>query len=224
MTYELGVVGGMGSLATNVFFQYLIDHTPACRDQDHINCVILNHASIPDRTEAILSGEVEPLLEAIKSDFRLLNALPLKAVAIPCNTSHYFFETFQSFSAHPIINMVEETVRAAQRAGAERIAVLATKGTITAGVYEAYARKAQLEMVAIDPEDVETLMRIIYAVKQQNVREFPELLTLIDKYAQQGEVILACTELSTIDIHGRHVIDALKVLGRESIRRCRESV
>ena len=107
MTYELGVIGGMGPLATNVFYQYLIDHTVAHSDQDHINTILLSHASMPDRTASILSGNTEALLHAMQSDFALLNPLGLKAIAIPCNTSHYFYDTLTSFTDTPIINMVE---------------------------------------------------------------------------------------------------------------------
>ena len=46
----LGVLGGLGPAASCYLYQMLIDHTPASRDQDHIDVVISSRASTPDRT------------------------------------------------------------------------------------------------------------------------------------------------------------------------------
>ena len=63
----LGVIGGMGPEATAYFYEEVIAHTRALKDQDHIDMVILSHASMPDRTGAINSGEHDELLAAIRS-------------------------------------------------------------------------------------------------------------------------------------------------------------
>lgn len=221
MTYELGVIGGMGPLATNVFYQYLIDHTEAHGDQDHINTIILSHATMPDRSACILSGDTAPLLRQMKADFDLLRPLGLKAIAIPCNTSHYFYDTFCTYTDTPIINMVEESIKECVRRGDKQVVVLATSGTRKSRVYEHYAAKHGLSCLAIDEADAERVMEIIYAVKKENRRDFPELLRMIDQYSNKGRIILACTELSAIPVGDRPVIDALKVLGNEAIRKCR---
>lgn len=224
MTYELGVIGGMGPLATNVFYQYLIDHTVAHSDQDHINTILLSHASMPDRTASILSGNTEALLRAMQSDFALLNPLGLKAIAIPCNTSHYFYDTLTSFTDTPIINMVEETIRTCAAQGEKKVAVLATAGTLRSGVYAQYADRYGITCTDIAEDDAAKVMDIIYAVKRENRRYFPALLEMIDRYSRSARVILACTELSCIPIGKRNAVDALKVLGTEAIRKCRGDV
>lgn len=224
MTYELGVIGGMGPLATNVFYQYLIDHTVAHSDQDHINTILLSHASMPDRTASILSGNTEALLRAMQSDFALLNPLGLKAIAIPCNTSHYFYDTLTSFTDTPIINMVEETIRTCAAQGEKKVAVLATAGTLRSGVYAQYADRYGITCTDIAEDDAAKVMDIIYAVKRENRRDFPALLEMIDRYSRLARVILACTELSCIPIGQRNAVDALKVLGTEAIRKCRGDV
>lgn len=224
MTYELGVIGGMGPLATNVFYQYLIDHTVAHSDQDHINTILLSHASMPDRTASILSGNTEALLRAMQSDFALLNPLGLKAIAIPCNTSHYFYDTLTSLTDTPIINMVEETIRTCAAQGEKKVAVLATAGTLRSGVYAQYADRYGITCTDIAEDDAAKVMDIIYAVKRENRRDFPALLEMIDRYSRLARVILACTELSCIPIGKRNAVDALKVLGTEAIRKCRGDV
>ncbi|MDO5301892.1 MAG: amino acid racemase [Tissierellia bacterium] len=221
--YELGVLGGMGPLATDVFYRFLIDHTVAHSDQEHINTLILSHASLPDRTEIIRSGRGAEFLEAVAGDFDIFNAQPLKAIAIPCNTSHYFYRELQAMTEIPIINMVEETVKLAAEEGARKLVVLATEGTRSTGVYEGYAEKYGLEVLPLEEGHDREVMEIIYRVKAENVTRVPRLNELIDHYEGRGRVVLACTELSSIDIGGREVLDALKVLGIRAIEHCGRS-
>lgn len=90
MNYELGIVGGMGPLATSVLFDYIVRHTAANKDQDHINALILNHSDLPDRTDVILHGNDSDFLDAVKGDYDILNDLKVPLIAFPCNTGHYF--------------------------------------------------------------------------------------------------------------------------------------
>lgn len=57
-TKTLGILGGLGPLATVYFANMLVQMTEAKKDQDHIPMIILNDAQIPDRTAFIL-GESE---------------------------------------------------------------------------------------------------------------------------------------------------------------------
>ena len=57
----LGIIGGMGPLATDMFFNMVISKTDGDKDQDHIDMIILNHASMPDRTQAIKSGDLREI-------------------------------------------------------------------------------------------------------------------------------------------------------------------
>ena len=95
MEQKLGVLGGMGPQATQVFYQFVLDRTDAARDQDHIPALILSDTGIPDRTQAILSGETGELYQRLLKDARLLENCGCTAIAIPCNTSHYFVDKLQ---------------------------------------------------------------------------------------------------------------------------------
>ena len=48
---KLGILGGMGSEATVLFYKKIIDNTSVNNDREHLDILIYNHASIPDRTE-----------------------------------------------------------------------------------------------------------------------------------------------------------------------------
>jgi len=102
----LGVIGGMGPQATLLFFQGIINKTEATCDQEHLPMIILNHTTMPDRTEAILTGNTGKLFEMLLKDAKTLEQNGCTAIAIPCNTSHYFVDELQKHLHIPIIHMV----------------------------------------------------------------------------------------------------------------------
>jgi len=223
----LGVLGGMGPFATSVFFERVIERTKANKDQDHLDMVILNHASLPDRTESILNNEPQEFLQLMEQDIKLLEQAGVDHIAIPCNTSHYFYDKIQNMTHIPIIHMVQSTVQYVyKQVGAnKKIAVLATNGTVKSEVYQHEIRKINMELHPLDDTTQEKVMDIIYRIKGNLVYKTEELDYIIGDLVQNHgctTVILACTELSTIALKEeskRYCIDALDVLVRESIIR-----
>ena len=62
----LGVLGGVGPLATAYFMKLLVERTPAHTDQEHVPVVIINDPQIPDRTSFILNRLApDPLPEMV---------------------------------------------------------------------------------------------------------------------------------------------------------------
>ena len=225
---RLGIIGGMGPKATAVFMNMLVDHTAAVRDQDHIDMVVLNHASLPDRTEVILSGEKERFLNVVEQDIRLLEHAGVANIAIPCNTSHYFYEDMQAMTSIPIIHMVDETLQEIARRyePGSKIGVLATNGTLRSGIYRQTCAKYQMRYHDISDAMQAAVMSIIYDdVKRDNDVSPDKLEAIVRELVDEGEcacVILACTELSCIELGEAarsRCIDAMDVLVKRSIER-----
>ena len=108
---KLGVIGGMGAEATSYYYDQVVRHTAATCDQEHIDMVVLSKSTMPDRTLAIKTGEHAELLATMKECAQALETLGCAHIAIPCNTSHYFYDQIQSFTKVPIIHMPRESVR-----------------------------------------------------------------------------------------------------------------
>lgn len=221
---KLGVIGGMGPMATSMFLEKLILHTKANKDQDHIDTIILNHATMPDRTQAILNNTGEAFLIEVEKDIRLLEYAGVANIAIPCNTSHFYFDAMQEFTDIPIIHMVERTAEHIhQNFGAAcKVAILATDGTIKSGTYSAACEKYELDYYIPNPTLQEKVMEIIYQYKA-GILQKGELEKVI-KYCLEEEqatcVILGCTELSCIEIPEemkQYCVDPMDVLVKESI-------
>lgn len=225
MKNKLGVIGGMGSEATSYFFEELISHTKADKDQDHIDTIILNHATLPDRTEAILTGDSKELVELLVTDAKLLEAIGAKNIVIPCNTSHFFIEDIQKEVSIPIINMIQKTVQYAvkQFDNVQKIGLMATTGTIQSKVYHKEIKALGLDVVTPSPERQADVMSLIYDdVKSGKPGDYAKFQRTYDELTDYGSVviILACTELSVFKKKNKvydNCLDALDVLVNESI-------
>ena len=217
--YKLGVIGGMGPLATVSFYERVVLNTAAKCDNEHIDMVVLSHASMPDRTKCIIENKGGEFLEVIKKDFKILEDIGVEAVAIPCNTSHYFFDEFKKFTGLRIINMIEETILEVKKRGIEKVAVFGTLGTLNSKVYEKYANQHGILVKEVSPEDKQAVMDIIYDIKETNGLDGRRFVDILSRYCDDETVgIIACTELSLLDIpKDINTIDALNVLVKRSI-------
>lgn len=224
--YTLGVIGGMGPKATSVFYDKIIAGTDAHKDQDHINMIILSHATLPDRTTAIFNNTGKDFLEHMKKDIQLLELAGVDNIAIPCNTSHYFYEDLAELTDLHIINMVEETAKKIYEDYGEnsKVGLLATKGTISSGIYKKACEKYKINLLVPNESIQDQTMKIIYDnVKSGLSEDSSELEDLIKNFVEKDNcdcVILACTELSVIQLSKetkQHCIDAMEVLVNKSI-------
>ena len=70
--------------------------------------LIFSDNGVPDRTAAILSGEEEPVYDRLLYGAKLLEQGGCTAIAVPCNTAHYFLDKVQEQISIPILHMVRE--------------------------------------------------------------------------------------------------------------------
>lgn len=223
MKKKLGILGGMGPLASKVFYERIIKNTKASSDNDHIDIMLLSHASIPDRTRLILKKK-DPavLLNKVAEDINVFESYGVSNIAAACNTFHYFLDQVQELTAIPFINMVDLTVKEAAKHG-KTVTVLATKGTLKTGIYDKYLDKYGLDHERVGKNISNELMNIIYGVMATNNIESDRFNQILSYYISRGSIpILACTELSSLILDAdleEKSIDALSVLTREAILR-----
>lgn len=224
---KLGIIGGMGPLASELLYREITEHTKAACDQEHLDMILLSHASMPDRTGAILSGNTGKVFRLLSEDAKMLEKNGMGAIAIPCNTSHYFWDQLQKEVSIPIIHMVRKTVLSAKKQGRKKLGILATDGTMKTGVYERECRLAGVEYYAPAPEIQKLVMQMIYEQIKCGLPGDAADFAKIDAHLREQGCdagILACTELSCYRRQAESLsdfyIDALSVLCRESIELC----
>lgn len=198
--FLLGVLGGMGPLATLDFQRQLLEATPAQSDQQQLPSVVWNVPQIADRQKALAGTGPSPLPQLIHG-IRVLNQAGASHLAIPCNTAHHWYEALSEASAAPILHIVDATLAALEQEAntPQRVGIIATKGTLDAGWYQQKLAAQGIEVVEPTPEELtQWFVPGCYAVKRGALKEGGELLAqqalaLFARGAQK--LILACTEV-----------------------------
>ena len=228
MKKTIGILGGMGPLATADLFRKITLLTPASCDHDHLRVYIDSNSAIPDRTAAILSGGPDPVPE-MTSALRHLEACGADCIIMPCNTAHYFLPLLQEKTKTPFLSMLAATAKAcAAKFPGKTAAILATKGTLSTGLYDRALEAEAVPFLLPDEAERDVLMHIIYDVVKASKPLAPEQSTwaqLLDGLRSRGAdfFILGCTELpivaDTLPVPGPF-IDPTAELARAAIRFC----
>lgn len=221
----IGIIGGMGPLATAKLFERIVTNSSAATDQEHPRVLIDNNTNIPDRTSFILGRGEDPAPELIKSAVGL-EKMGADFLIMPCNTAHFFLKEISESIDIPFIDMLEETLKKASEAASDgRVGLLATDGTLQSGIYDKRAADHGLKLIHPEPEDQAKVMRFIYGIKSGNLNGHSEdFVEVVRKMADEGlkAVILGCTELSVaidyIELDGRITyLDPLTIIARRAL-------
>jgi len=195
MKYDLGIIGGLGPLASSYLYELITKNTKADKDQEHLNIVILSHPTIPDRTAYIINESMDDPYPYLLDDCKTLQNMGVKMISIPCNTSCYFHEKLQNEIDVPINNLVKNTVKYINERGFKKVAVLATKGTIKSNLYQKELEKNGIDYICPKTDEV---MEIIYGYVKSGRDVSPEKFKNITKDIDVDGIILGCTELSIL--------------------------
>lgn len=222
---KMGILGGLGPLATVFFMNKIVTETPAESDQENIPMVVLNDTQIPDRTSYILDNTKENPLPKMIEDAVQLEQCGVDFIAMPCNTAHFFYTEIQRNIKIPMLNIIEETVKfAKEKKKMSKIGLLATDGTIITEGYQKMGEKYRVDIILPDENERKKTMELIYdKVKKGDFTNTDEMYTLVDNMKKRGAegVILGCTELSIINekqsVKRTDVVDSLDVLAKKSI-------
>jgi len=222
----LGILGGLGPMASAYFYEMITAHTDAERDQDHIDMILSSRASTPDRTEFIMGRSEDSPLPAMIEDARALEAFGARAIVIPCNTAHYFIEQVRASVSVPVPSIILETARFVRLRGCRKVGILATEGTIHARAYQDALEREGVAWAVPDGAGQNALMEIIYSYVKRGILADPEMLYRVARPLQAAgcdAMILACTELSVAarECGGDPLfVDSLEVLAYRAITMC----
>lgn len=227
---RLGVIGGLGPMATAYYLELVIRMTDARRDQEHPEIIVMNIPSIPDRTAYILGNSKEnPLIPMVELG-KQMKALGATVLATPCVTAHYFHEELQEGIGLPVIHVIRSVAQTLCMAGIQRVGLMATDGTVQSGIFQKEIEACGMELVLPSVQAQKGVMRLIYDQVKAGVKPDMTLFAAIREDLQRGGaevVVLGCTELSLLKKEqalGDGVLDALEVLAKESVIACGKNI
>lgn len=223
---KLGILGGLGPMATAYFLQLLTQMSDAQTDQEHMEIVLYSKPSIPDRTKYIIGeSEISPVEDMVAVGQKL-KEMGADILAIPCITAHYFHKELEERIGLPIIHAIEETVFRLEEEKTAKVGILATDGTIASGLFQNALEQHGIQAVIPVAESQKKLMEIIYhEIKAGAKINMPLFHQIARELFDQGAevILLACTELSLIK--KEHVLpagylDVMEVLARKAVQCC----
>ena len=222
----LGVIGGLGPIATAYFMELVIRMTNAAVDQEHLPMLIYNCPDIPDRTGYLLGKCPDSPLPRMVDLGQRLQREGATCIAIPCITAHCFHEELVEAIDVPIIHAIKETVLHLKENGIRKVGIMATDGTISTGIFARELELEALEPIVPSAARQKDVMHLIYDnIKANRPPDMERFHAVRDELQAQGAeaIILGCTELSLIKRDypiGPGFIDAMEVLSRRAVLDC----
>lgn len=196
----LGVIGGMGPLATADFLAKLVENTPARIDQEHIPVLLYGDCTIPDRTANIVGTGPSPLPKLL-AGIEFLNQSGVKAICIPCNSAHCWYDDLAAASGVTVFHIVKASAQQVRkkRPDAKAVGVLSTFGTHQMGIYRNTLADMGFTVVTPTDEEFSQLVSPAIALIKSNQLDAAERLfaqasaNLVERGAEI--IVLGCTEI-----------------------------
>lgn len=226
MAKKLGVIGGLGPVATAYFYELVSRMTEAENDQEHLDINIISKPSIPDRTDYILGRSAKSPLPYLIEIGKVLEELGSDYIAMPCITAHFFYNELTDSLNIPIINIISETAKYLKRHNISYAGIMATEGTIQSLLFQHELEKEGINPIIPSEHSQSLVTSLIYDnVKAGKPVDMNRFAVIKDELIRKGSdiIILGCTELSMINRDeniGQGFVDALEILAMCSVIRC----
>lgn len=193
----LGILGGMGPLASAEFLDTVYRLNLTEPEQAAPSCALYSDPSFPDRTEAILKGDTRVLTERLTLALEALRGLGAERTVIACVTIHHVLPQVPLELRERVVSLIDLTVDEILRQP-RPLLLLCTSGTRAARIFESHPRWRLVEdhVIPLEEEDQRDLHRWIYRIKASCPVEecLGWLDTLAARYGREG-FVFGCTEL-----------------------------
>ena len=192
----LGILGGMGPLATLDFINNIYKSTPGVQvDSDHMRIISDINVKIPSRTRSVLLGEESPSAQMIKT-IEGLAAIGATYVAVPCNSAHYFYDDVSPHLPIKWINMLKTVSDRVRLLGGSNVLILGGYVTVTKKIYDQYLDQT-CYLKSHENEVVYSLIEDLKLSKGNYDKAVREIIKFC-KNKKADTVVLACTELTEV--------------------------
>ncbi|MFJ6324880.1 MULTISPECIES: aspartate/glutamate racemase family protein [unclassified Rhizobium] len=200
----VGIIGGLGPMATVTFMNSILKFTPADSDRDHLHMIVDCNPKVPDINASVLNTGPSAVAGLVEGARRLEGA-GADFIVMVCNAAHQYEAELRRSIAIPFVSMIDETMVkiSSEFPGFENVGLLATNGCLQSELYQKQLAGRGLKPVLQKADELERLMRVLARIRGGNLGEEQrtDILALIDALVARGAqtVILGCTEIALVD-------------------------
>ncbi|MFB5251300.1 aspartate/glutamate racemase family protein [Bacillus mycoides] len=208
----IGILAGMGPKSTGSFIDTVVAQCQtiygAKHDMDFPHMMIY---SCPTPFYMDRPIDHTAMKKAIIEGAQKLESTGVDFIAMPCNTAHLYFEELKRSITIPILNIVNETLKAIPE-NAKRVALLATEATVQDGIV-----KRDIAYIH-DEKWQEMINQIITCIKSGEVEEARKLwnVLVLQLKDEVDTAIIACTDLNVVA--SEDFVDSSQCLAEAVIR------
>lgn len=197
----IGVLGGMGPLASSEFTKTIYEYCMGNREQEFPIVFTYSDPTIPDRTESFMQGDSTILLRRFKESIESMCSLGVSKIITCCVTIHYLFPELPEHYRNIMVSLIDIVVDRVLQTG-KRYLLICTKGTYQMRIFQNHPQWEEVKNYIIlpDEEDQKRIHHLIYGFIKINkpVMELtPFLFYLRNKYRADA-FIAGCTEIHLI--------------------------
>lgn len=197
MTVALGVLGGMGCLASAEFTRTIYELNVREREQDSPLVILLSDPGFPDRTQTFADGDIAGLVSLLGRRLSQLYALGATRVVLGCVTLHYALPLLPAELRGGVLSLVDVTLAHVAESGRRQL-LLCSSGARASRVFEGHEGWPHVEgqVVLPDEEDQRFVHSMLYRYKVEVGEQplLPYLEGLLEKY-DADSFIAGCSEL-----------------------------
>lgn len=223
---KLGIIGGLGPMATTYFLYLLTQMSRAEKDQEHMEILMHSKPSIPDRTRYILGlSRDNPAVQMTEIGLEL-KKMGAELLAIPCITAHYFHDELEKGIGLKVLHAVQETAKYLKQTGVDQVGILATDGTVKSGLFDSVLSRYGIATINPGERSQQLVMDLIYhQIKSGEKGNIDEFIRVGEELSAAGAQVnlLGCTELSLLKrdyVLPAGYLDVLDVLAKCAVQEC----
>ncbi|MEA2173750.1 MAG: aspartate racemase [Blastocatellia bacterium] len=223
----LGIVGGMGPLASAEFVKTIYEYNLGGREQDAPHVLLSSDPTFPDRTDSFLAGESQLLLERLTAALEYLSQGGASSFVICCMTIHYLLPRVPLALRARVLSLLD-VIFANLSGQKQRRLLICSNGTRRLELFQSHSRWEQCAPYIVLPDDTDQdriHRELIYPIKQNPDlrRLMPLLETLLRRY-EVDSFIAGCSEIHLLAKHclangdgerAYGAIDPLAIIARE---------
>ncbi len=200
---KIGIIGGIGPESTVDYYKLIIAPFHKRPDLGYPEIIIYS-ANLSSLMKILEANDLERLADWLLDKVLALQRAGAEFAVIGSNTPHVVFERVSPRSPIPMLSIVEETRKNAQKRGLKKLGLLGTRFTMESDFFKKSFEENNMTVVVPEKEDRDLIHHRLFSeielgIIKDSTRE--ELLSIVKKLINMHSIdglVLGCTELPLI--------------------------